>query len=198
MEKIYKRLGRDFDVDGFRIDTVKHVNIEFWPQSGRPASVAALRRPRRTSSCSARSTPPTRRSPPPTCDTGGLPATLDFSLPGGGPRRTRRRAARPRRWPTSSPRTLYTDARHQRQPADHLPRQPRHGPDRHVPAAGHPGRRRRADGPGPARPRADVPHPRQAGRLLRRRAGLHRRPVATRTPGRTCSPPGRPTTSTTT
>ena len=28
---------------------------------------------------------------------------------------------------------------------------------------------------GPARPRADVPHPRPAGRLLRRRAGLHRR-----------------------
>ena len=52
--------------------------------------------------------------------------------------------------------------------------------------------------PRPARPRADVPHPRPAGRLLRRRAGLHRRRAATRTPGRTCSPPRSPTTSTTT
>lgn len=32
MEKIYERWVRDFDVDGFRIDTVKHVNMEFWTQ----------------------------------------------------------------------------------------------------------------------------------------------------------------------
>jgi pullulanase-type alpha-1,6-glucosidase len=32
MEKIYKRWVRDFDIDGFRIDTVKHVNMEFWTQ----------------------------------------------------------------------------------------------------------------------------------------------------------------------
>jgi glycosidase len=32
MEKIYQRWVRDFDVDGFRIDTVKHVNMEFWTQ----------------------------------------------------------------------------------------------------------------------------------------------------------------------
>ncbi|MFF6801730.1 pullulanase-type alpha-1,6-glucosidase [Streptomyces sp. NPDC012616] len=30
MEKIYQRWVRDFDIDGFRIDTVKHVNMEFW------------------------------------------------------------------------------------------------------------------------------------------------------------------------
>ncbi|MFC3576504.1 pullulanase-type alpha-1,6-glucosidase [Streptomyces yaanensis] len=30
MEKIYERWVRDFGVDGFRIDTVKHVNMEFW------------------------------------------------------------------------------------------------------------------------------------------------------------------------
>ena len=45
-------------------------------------------------------------------------------------------------------------------------------------------RRRRAAAARPARARADVPLPRQAGRLLRRRAGLHRR---RRRPGR---PPG--------
>lgn len=32
MERIYERWVRDFDVDGFRIDTVKHVNMEFWTQ----------------------------------------------------------------------------------------------------------------------------------------------------------------------
>ncbi|WP_030039231.1 alpha-amylase family glycosyl hydrolase, partial [Streptomyces resistomycificus] len=30
MERIYERWVRDFDIDGFRIDTVKHVNTEFW------------------------------------------------------------------------------------------------------------------------------------------------------------------------
>ncbi|MEU5315557.1 pullulanase-type alpha-1,6-glucosidase [Streptomyces sp. NPDC021056] len=32
MEKIYEKWVRDFDIDGFRIDTVKHVNVEFWTQ----------------------------------------------------------------------------------------------------------------------------------------------------------------------
>ncbi|MCT9139824.1 pullulanase-type alpha-1,6-glucosidase [Streptomyces violarus] len=30
MERIYQRWVRDFDIDGFRIDTVKHVDMEFW------------------------------------------------------------------------------------------------------------------------------------------------------------------------
>nr|WBO77588.1 pullulanase-type alpha-1,6-glucosidase [Streptomyces sp. SBE_14.2] len=32
MEKIYQRWVKDFRIDGFRIDTVKHVNMEFWTQ----------------------------------------------------------------------------------------------------------------------------------------------------------------------
>ncbi|WP_327716706.1 pullulanase-type alpha-1,6-glucosidase [Streptomyces sp. NBC_00490] len=32
MERIYEKWVRDFDIDGFRIDTVKHVNLEFWTQ----------------------------------------------------------------------------------------------------------------------------------------------------------------------
>ncbi|HEY8985098.1 MAG TPA: alpha-amylase family glycosyl hydrolase, partial [Streptomyces sp.] len=32
MEKIYERWVKDFRIDGFRIDTVKHVNMEFWTQ----------------------------------------------------------------------------------------------------------------------------------------------------------------------
>ncbi|MHB9755403.1 pullulanase-type alpha-1,6-glucosidase [Streptomyces sp. BYX5S] len=32
MEKIYEKWVRDFDVDGFRIDTAKHVDMDFWTQ----------------------------------------------------------------------------------------------------------------------------------------------------------------------
>ncbi|MGV9286060.1 pullulanase-type alpha-1,6-glucosidase [Streptomyces sp. NPDC003719] len=32
MEKIYQRWVKDFAIDGFRIDTVKHVDMEFWTQ----------------------------------------------------------------------------------------------------------------------------------------------------------------------
>ncbi|WP_399225745.1 pullulanase-type alpha-1,6-glucosidase [Streptomyces sp. TRM49041] len=32
MTRIYQRWVRDFGIDGFRIDTVKHVNTEFWTQ----------------------------------------------------------------------------------------------------------------------------------------------------------------------
>ncbi|MEU4349050.1 pullulanase-type alpha-1,6-glucosidase [Streptomyces sp. NPDC023838] len=32
MEKIYERWVKDFDVDGFRVDTVKHVDMDFWTQ----------------------------------------------------------------------------------------------------------------------------------------------------------------------
>ena len=59
-----------------------------------------------------------------------------------------------------------------------------------------------APAPGTARARqagalADVPDPRPAGHLLRRRAGVHRSPAATRTRGRTCSRARSPTTTTT-
>uniref|UniRef100_UPI00380B24CB pullulanase-type alpha-1,6-glucosidase n=1 Tax=Streptomyces sp. NPDC101160 TaxID=3366118 RepID=UPI00380B24CB len=32
MKKIYEKWVHDFDVDGFRIDTVKHVDLDFWTQ----------------------------------------------------------------------------------------------------------------------------------------------------------------------
>ncbi|MDX2295682.1 MULTISPECIES: pullulanase-type alpha-1,6-glucosidase [Streptomyces] len=32
MKRIYETWVRDFDIDGFRIDTVKHVNLDFWTQ----------------------------------------------------------------------------------------------------------------------------------------------------------------------
>ena len=82
MEDIYKTWV-DFGIDGFRIDTVKHVNMEFWQKfsPGHPG-----RTPRRgattTSSCSARSSTATRRSCRTYTTTGKLPATLDFGFQG--------------------------------------------------------------------------------------------------------------------
>ncbi|MER6997862.1 pullulanase-type alpha-1,6-glucosidase [Streptomyces sp. NPDC000410] len=32
MKKIYEKWVRDFDIDGFRVDTVKHVDMRFWTQ----------------------------------------------------------------------------------------------------------------------------------------------------------------------
>ena len=34
MEDIYQTWVKDAGIDGFRIDTVKHVNIQFWQQFG--------------------------------------------------------------------------------------------------------------------------------------------------------------------
>ncbi|MER7110651.1 pullulanase-type alpha-1,6-glucosidase [Streptomyces sp. NPDC000229] len=46
MEKIYQRWVHDFDIDGFRIDTVKHVNSEFWPQWATALDAYAAKRGR--------------------------------------------------------------------------------------------------------------------------------------------------------
>ncbi len=104
---------------------------------------------------------------------GGLQATLDFGFQA---ERDRLRqgppddgAARPVRR-----RRLLHRHRLQRLLAADVPRQPRHGPHRQVPRRRR-GERRRAARSATAGPLADVPHPRPAGRLLRRRAGLHRR-----------------------
>ncbi|MFI8187826.1 pullulanase-type alpha-1,6-glucosidase [Streptomyces sp. NPDC085946] len=46
MERIYRRWVRDFDIDGFRIDTVKHVNMEFWTQWATALDAYAAKRGR--------------------------------------------------------------------------------------------------------------------------------------------------------
>lgn len=46
MEKIYQRWVKDFDIDGFRIDTVKHVNMEFWTQWATSLDAYAAKRGR--------------------------------------------------------------------------------------------------------------------------------------------------------
>ncbi len=79
MEKIY-RAWVDFGIDGFRIDTVKHVNMEFWQQFSPAMLDEAHRTARASSSCSARCTTPTRRSSRIYSTRAKLPATLDFGF----------------------------------------------------------------------------------------------------------------------
>ena len=63
MIDIYKTWVEDAGVDGFRIDTVKHVNMDFWKQFGpAPAGLRRVASATTTSSCSARSSTPTRGS----------------------------------------------------------------------------------------------------------------------------------------
>ena len=60
----------DLGIDGFRIDTAKHVNFEFWEQwSTEVLDYAARGAASPTSSCSARSTTPTPPSSRRTCAT---------------------------------------------------------------------------------------------------------------------------------
>ncbi|MEW2262445.1 pullulanase-type alpha-1,6-glucosidase [Streptomyces sp. NPDC047868] len=46
MEKIYQRWVRDFGIDGFRIDTVKHVDMGFWTQWATALDAYAARKGR--------------------------------------------------------------------------------------------------------------------------------------------------------
>ena len=59
MIDIYETWIRDFGVDGFRIDTMKHVNDEFWQEFGPEVlELRAARTASASSSCSARSSTP--------------------------------------------------------------------------------------------------------------------------------------------
>ncbi|MGW1888522.1 pullulanase-type alpha-1,6-glucosidase [Streptomyces sp. NPDC001970] len=46
MRKIYEKWVREFDIDGFRIDTVKHVDLDFWTQWATALDAYAARRGR--------------------------------------------------------------------------------------------------------------------------------------------------------
>ncbi|MGR4879338.1 pullulanase-type alpha-1,6-glucosidase [Streptomyces sp. LARHCF249] len=46
MEKIYEKWVEEFDIDGFRIDTVKHVNLGFWSQWATALDAYAAKRGR--------------------------------------------------------------------------------------------------------------------------------------------------------
>ena len=127
MIDIYEAWIRDFRIDGFRIDTMKHVNDEFWQKfapgdpelregAGDPRLLHVRRGRRRTSSRAASSHYTTHDD---------VQGVLDF------PFQRRRATSRRSRAPTDELRDFfldddwYTDARLERlQPAD-VPRQPR-------------------------------------------------------------------------
>lgn len=80
MEKIYEKWVKDFDIDGFRIDTVKHVDLGFWTQWATALDAHAAKRGRKDffmfgevySADTAVTSPYVTR--------GRLDATLDFPL----------------------------------------------------------------------------------------------------------------------
>ena len=120
----------DFGIDGFRIDTVKHVNMEFW-QEFAPAmrAEAAAGAATTTSSPSARSTTPTRRTCRRFSTEGRLDATLDFGFQGAGTGFAKGGATtRLRDFYAAD--DHYTDTDSNAYSTADLPRQPRHGPDR--------------------------------------------------------------------
>nr|WP_155073247.1 pullulanase-type alpha-1,6-glucosidase [Streptomyces taklimakanensis] len=80
MKKIYQRWVRDFRIDGFRIDTVKHVNLEFWTQWATALDAYAAKRGRDDFFMFGEvySSDPARMAPYVT--RGGLDATLDFGF----------------------------------------------------------------------------------------------------------------------
>ena len=181
MTDIYRTWVEDFDIDGFRIDTMKHVNDEFW-QSLRPAAAGHRQRDgnpdffmfgevaldgseRRLEGLHLALHDPRQDAVDPR-----LP------LPGRRPRlRVPKASDNQRLAQFFRNDDWYTDHELQRLRAADLPRQPRHGPVRLLPQDRQPRRGRAgAPRPRPARPPADVPLPRQPGRLLRRRAGFHR------------------------
>ncbi|MDG4771631.1 pullulanase-type alpha-1,6-glucosidase [Solwaraspora sp. WMMD792] len=80
MTKIFADWIRDTGVDGYRLDTVKHVNLDFWPQFSRGIDDAARRagRPDFFTFGEVYSADPEVTST--YVRRGGLPATLDFGF----------------------------------------------------------------------------------------------------------------------
>ena len=104
MTDIYKYWVENYDIDGFRIDTVKHVNAEFWQEFTPAILASAAGAGSRTSSPLARSSAPTSSCSPTTppgltcrpCWTSSSRSKRAASLP---------KAAAQRAWQRCSPRT---------------------------------------------------------------------------------------------
>jgi pullulanase-type alpha-1,6-glucosidase len=78
MEKIYERWVRDFAVDGFRIDTVKNVNMEFWTQWATALDAYAARHGRKDFFLFGETYSADTSVTSPYVTRGRLDATLDF------------------------------------------------------------------------------------------------------------------------
>ena len=186
MIDIHTAMIDTFDIDGFRVDTVKHVNDELWEEFVPAIQDHAAAAARPTSRSSARSSTATRRScraSRPSCRSRRRSTSASAAPSPGIVAPARRRPTRLRDLFADD--DWFTDTDSNALRADQVRRQPRHRAHRRrsqrqpAGAAG-----RRAGCPRPARPGPQLHDPRHARRLLRRRAGLHRR---RRRPGR---PPG--------
>ncbi|MBD0837209.1 pullulanase-type alpha-1,6-glucosidase [Streptomyces sp. TRM68416] len=78
MQKIYQRWVKDFDIDGFRVDTVKHVNMEFWTQWATALDAYAAKRGRDDFFMFGEVYSADTDITSPYVTRGGLDATLDF------------------------------------------------------------------------------------------------------------------------
>ena len=176
MIDIYKTWITDFGIDGFRIDTMKHVDDEFWQEFGPGVLDYARRTASASSSCSARSSTPTKSFTSHFTTHDKMQAILDFPFQDAARNFASKRPRRQRAGDFFDDDDWYTDA------DSNVYQLPTFLGNHDMGRIGcflrqrQPGRRRRrAARPRPARPRADVLLARQPGRLLRRRAGLHRR-----------------------
>ncbi|GHH34263.1 pullulanase-type alpha-1,6-glucosidase [Streptomyces candidus] len=80
MEKIYEKWVRDFDIDGFRIDTVKHVDMDFWTQWATALDAYAKKRGRDKFFMFGEVYDSSPAANAPYVTRGRLDATLDFPL----------------------------------------------------------------------------------------------------------------------
>ncbi|MCF6521898.1 pullulanase-type alpha-1,6-glucosidase [Streptomyces sp. JJ36] len=78
MQRIYQRWVRDFGIDGFRIDTVKHVNMEFWTRWATALDRYAARKGRDDFFMFGEVYSSDVTTTAPYVTRGGLDATLDF------------------------------------------------------------------------------------------------------------------------
>ncbi|MFD4502487.1 pullulanase-type alpha-1,6-glucosidase [Streptomyces sp. NPDC058457] len=78
MEKIYERWVKDFAIDGFRIDTVKNVNMEFWTQWATALDKYAARHGRKNFFMFGETYSADTSVTSPYVTQGRLDATLDF------------------------------------------------------------------------------------------------------------------------
>ena len=197
MTDIYSTWVEDFGIDGFRIDTMKHVNDEFWQQFG-PAlqQVAADRTATPTSSCSARSpstaaTLPRRPSPPTTRPTTACrrsSTSPSRTRPAASPRRASATAAA--RDGSSSNDDWYTDADSNAYALPTFLGNHDMGRFGYFLKTDNPGRptRRRAARPRPARPTSSCTSPAATRSSTTATSRASPAPAATSSPGRRCSP----------
>ena len=104
----------------------------------RPRRVRGAGTAARTSSCSARSTPPTPSVTSPYVTQGRLDATLDFPFQDAARSYASQGGSAQKLASVFARRLQVHDRQGQRLRAGHLPRQPRHGPHRVLPEAGQP------------------------------------------------------------